>query len=456
MRARTMMYSMLSCLGRRTVSGLICAHAGQFQDWSASYRLFEKERFDPCALFAPIREAVCELSPKDLPLVAALDDTLLPRSGRKVAGTSWRRDPLGPPFRNNFLWAQRFVQLSLVLPSAGLGTAGRGIPVDFVHAPTPKKPKRNATEEEVERYHELQKKMRSSVVGAERVLKLRRALDAKEETKGRKLIVAVDGGYTNREIFKSIPEDTVLVGRMRKDAQIFGLPEPETRMRRGRSRLYGEPLPTPEALRQDETIAWQPVQAYAAGERHTFDVKIVGPIRWKSAGGRDLKLVIVRPIAYRPRKSAHLLYRDPAYLICSDPTLPVAQLLQAYLWRWEIEVNHREEKTLMGAGEAQVRTEAAVSSAPAFAIASYALLHVAAAQAGIQTNGLPLPKWRRSEPPRRCSSEQLIQRVRAEMWGKAMRLPENYFNGFAFQNDATRSRFNPLNQAASAVFYASG
>lgn len=37
--------------------------------------------------------------------------------------------------------------------------------------------------------------------------------------------------------------------------------------------MYGESLPTPEALRQDDTLAWQQVHAYAAGERHVFDVK---------------------------------------------------------------------------------------------------------------------------------------------------------------------------------------
>lgn len=450
------MYSMLSCLGRRTVSGLICAHAGQFQDWSASYRLFEKDRFEAAALFAPIREAVCQLAPADLPLFAALDDTLLPRWGRKVMGASWRRDPLGPPFRNNFLWSQRFLQLSLVLPSAGLGSAGRGIPIDVVHAPTPAKPQRYATDEELEQYKERQKKMRASAIGAGRIVKLREALDQQESTKGRKLLVAVDGGYTNREVFGSIPENTVLIGRIRKDAQLFRLPEPKTRTQRGRTRRYGEPMPTPDALRQDETVRWQQVKAHAAGERHTFDVKVIGPLRWKPAGGKDLQLVIVRPIAYRPRKGAHLLYRNPAYLICSDPTLPIEQLLQAYLWRWEIEVNHREEKTLFGAGDAQVRTETAVSSAPTLAIASYALLQVAAAQAGIQNNGLPLPKWRGSEPPRRCSSEQLMQRVRAEMWGRTLNLPIDSFEGFAGGHQPAQSHRKSISHAASAVFYASG
>ena len=39
--------------------------------------------------------------------------------------------------------------------------------------------------------------------------------------------------------------------------------------------------------------------------------------------------------------------------------LPVEKLLQYYLWRWGIEVNFRDEKTLIGTGQAQVRGTAA-------------------------------------------------------------------------------------------------
>jgi hypothetical protein len=79
------------------------------------------------------------------------------------------------------------------------------------------------------------------------------------------------------------------------------------------------------------------VQAFAAGNVHDFDIKFITPLRWKHAGGeRQLSLLVVRPIAYRLRKGAHLSYRNPAYVICSDPALAPQQILQAYLWRWEI------------------------------------------------------------------------------------------------------------------------
>ncbi len=57
-RARTLAMSSLVGLGRRTVSGMLCASAQQFGDWSAAYRLFERQRFDSQALFAPVRREV--------------------------------------------------------------------------------------------------------------------------------------------------------------------------------------------------------------------------------------------------------------------------------------------------------------------------------------------------------------------------------------------------------------
>jgi hypothetical protein len=53
-RARTLAMSALVGLGRRTISGLLCTSAQQFTDWSAAYRLFERERFDREALFDPV------------------------------------------------------------------------------------------------------------------------------------------------------------------------------------------------------------------------------------------------------------------------------------------------------------------------------------------------------------------------------------------------------------------
>jgi len=422
----------------------------QFSDWTAAYRLFAKERIDMADLFAPVREEVAHLLSRELPFIAVLDDTSARKSGRRVKGASWRLDRLGPKFSPNFVWAQRFLQTAAILPEAGLSGRARAIPIGFEHCPSPKRPGKRAARCEWDQYRIDQKAMRISVEGARRIRALRADLDAHEESIGRRLLVAVDGAYTNRTVFADIPERTCLIGRIRKDAKLFSSPQ-SVGIGRGRPRVYGMPLPTPEQIRQDEAVPWQTVKAYAAGKIHDFDVKVIGPIRWKGAGARDLSLIVIRPLAYRPTRKSKLLYRDPAYLLCSEVSLSVELVLQAYLWRWEIEVVFRDEKTLLGLGEAQVRTDPAVAHVPAFVAAMYAYLHLAAALAGVRAPILPRPKWRRPKPDERCSTGHLIGLLRTELWGRALGV---VFRGFDDQPHAVTKPPKIENQTAAAVIYA--
>jgi len=88
-------------------------------------------------LFSTVRDAVLEKIPETAPMVVALDDTLLPKSGKKTDGVAYRRDPLGPSFRPNFIRAQRFVQLSAAIFSETRAQPADMAPIDFRHAPTP-------------------------------------------------------------------------------------------------------------------------------------------------------------------------------------------------------------------------------------------------------------------------------------------------------------------------------
>jgi len=60
------------------------------------------------------------------------------------------------------------------------------------------------------------------------------------------------------------------------------------------------------------------------------------------------------PTPYRKRQSSRLYYRDPAYLLTSVLRGCAHALLQIYFDRWQIEVNHREEKDTLGVGQAQL------------------------------------------------------------------------------------------------------
>jgi hypothetical protein len=76
-----------------------------------------------------------------------------------------------------------------------------------------------------------------------------------------------------------------------------------------------------------------------------------------------------------------------------------------YLDRWEIEVNHRDEKTTLGVGQAQVWSRKSVARQPALVVAAYSALLLASLEAyGATRNEVYrfLPKWRRRSQRPSC------------------------------------------------------
>jgi hypothetical protein len=422
-RARRIALGLLGCLGRHTVTGAICATGRQDEDWSADYRLFSQSPWSQTDLFAPVVQGVLDRLAPGLPFVAALDDTRLPKTGTKIPGASRGRDPLSPPFHVNLIWAQRFLQVSGFVRDGETAAPARSIPVRYCHAPAVAKPKRSAPPEAWKAYEVERRRDNLSTRAVSALRELREDLDCRQAA-DRRLIVTVDGSYTNQTVLKSPLERTTLIGRIRKDAKLFYPPAPATVAAKGRPRRYGAQAPTPEQLRRDDSIPWQEVQAFAAGRTHDFRVKTLGPVLWPKAGAdKPLQVMVIAPLSYRPRKGSPLLYRQPAYLICQDLTLPAETFLQYYLWHWGIEVNHRDEKQIVGVGEAQVRSPLSADRQPAFAVGCYSMLLLA----GVQTFGLTtaqtvsvLPKWRAGRPGSQPCTQDLLQRLRGEIWGDAL------------------------------------
>lgn len=417
--ARELAYGILTCLGRRTITGILTTRGRQFVDWSSAYKLFAKNRVNVGELFKVVRQGVLEVLPVNSMIIVHMDDTIIRKVGKKIPGTAWRRDPMGPAFHTNFVWGQRFIQVSVALPDTGLNSQSRAIPIDFHHCPTIKRLGKDADQAQIDQFKEQKKIAKLSKQGALRIELLRKELD-KEGAKDRVLYVSVDGSYTNEAVLKSLPAKTVLIGRIRKDTKLYGLPIQEKQT--GRKKVYGNRLPPPEQIRLEDHAPWQLVNAWAAGKSHGFKIKVVRDLRWRSAGEHhDLQLVIIKPLAYRLTKTSRLLYRDPAYLICTDNNLSIDKLLQAYLWRWEIEVNFRDEKTLFGCGEAQVRNSNSAETVPAFTVAIYGMMHLAAHNTVKERDQSILPRasWNPAKENQRLSTCEVTNLFRAQLWSKA-------------------------------------
>lgn len=385
----------------------------QDQDWSWPYQALSSPTWRLHELFDPLLEDVLRLRPDpQSPLFSAQDDSLLRKTGRKMPGTFYARDPLSPPFQTNLVLGQRFLQTSMLMRVPGQQRPARSIPVSFRHTPPLKAPPRSSAEVK-KQFQEAAKKKTQSHAALEELCALRGRLD-RLGAESRVLINSVDGSFANRNYLRHLPERTVVVARFRKDAKLRAfLPREQ---RRG-PRKYGPQLPPPDQHRTDDSIPWQELVVFVAGEMRRLRYKCVDGVCWPQATlDRPLRLIIIKEAGYRLCKGSALLYREPAYLIATSLDFAPSILIEAYLGRWEIEVNFREEKNGLGVGRAQVWNPKAVACAPAFLVACYSSLLLSSIEAfdDRRTDALDsLAAWR-NQKPLRPSLRELIHLLRRE------------------------------------------
>jgi hypothetical protein len=273
---------------------------------------------------------------------------------------------------------------------------------------------RRASPEQQAAVKEVKKKHRLSVVGLEQLRHCRQQLDALPGGADSWIIDVVDGSYANRTFFRGLPERTHVVARARKDAKLRAYLPPEQRQG---ARKYGEDLPTPLEILREEQIPWQSLTVWVAGQFRTLQYKVVEGVAWpKVSGPTRLRLIVIKAAGYRLRKGSKLLYREPAFLMTTDITTALELLIKAYLARWEIEVNFREEKTDVGVGQAPVRNAESVERLPRFQVACYSLLLWCCLSVfGDQRTAAfdPLPCWRKQTPVR-PSIRDLLRLLRQE------------------------------------------
>lgn len=408
---RAMQHAMaLPCvLGRRTITRTLCALGRSEQDWSADYKLFSRCRWRPEQLFQPVLDEHLQRYPKG-PVFVAVDDTKLKKTGKKIPGTCWQRDPLSPPFHVNFLYGLRFLQASLLFPHYREGDySARALPVRFQEAAVVKKPGKRASEEQLKQYKQLKQTKNLSTQTLELLRGLRANLDERGG-RARLLLMVGDGSFCNKTIFRAQGAGTEWLARCRKDARLcFAAPAAERRK-------YAQEIFTPEQVRQDPGRGWQRVQIHFGGKRRSVKYKELQEVLWKRGSGtRPLRLLVIAPVPYKLSKHSRTNYRQPAYFLSTDLTTSTKLLVQACFDRWQIEVNHRDEKDLLGVGQAQVWATQSVPRQPALAVAAYSMLLLAALREfgpGRTDNYVIHPCWRKES--KRPSFLDIVTLLRKE------------------------------------------
>jgi DDE superfamily endonuclease len=397
-------------MGGRTVSQSICMLGRSDQDWSADYKMFSRSPWTAEQLFNPVVDAYLDRYPQG-PVVMAIDDTKLHKAGKKIPGASWQRDPMSPPFHVNFIWGLRFLQASLVFPHHREGKfSARGFPVRFQHVPVVKRPGKRAQPEELKQYRTLRQQKNLSTSALNLIQDFRKQLDDKGVF-DRQLLITADGSFCNRTLFKPRFEHVDLLARCRKDARLCFQDQSDSR------RQYGVEVFTPEDVRTSDRCEWKQTRIYFGSKRRKVRYKVVTPVLWRrGAGTRLLRLIVIAPVSYKMSAHSHINYRDPAYLLTTDLKTSPRKLLQHYFDRWQIEVNHRDEKTLLTVGHAHVWSKLSVPRQPTFTVASYSMLLLAALRCfgpGRTSDFVPLPKWR--SPATRASVQDLLTLLRKDV-----------------------------------------
>jgi hypothetical protein len=411
LRARRQALGALLCLGRSTLSRIIWTTGRQQKSWSGEYFLHSRADWDPHALFAPILREALRWCPGRL-VGVAVDDTRLKKTGRSILQAQYHRDPLSPPFHVNLLWALRFLQASLLLPLHRSGAwAARGVPVRFEEVSAVKKPGRRAGEEAWKIYQREVKEHNLSRRFVHSMAQLRAAFDRAGAPK-KTLVIVGDGSFCNRTVFSAVPERVVLIARARKDA-VLCFPAPP-----GGRRFYAPDKFTPDRVRQDESRAWQITKIFYGGKRRRVRYKEVSGVLWQGgARRRPLRLLVLAATPYKKRRSGRFYYHHPAFLLTTMLEGCTRQLLQMYFDRWQIEVNHRDEKDTLGVGQAQMWNPVSVPRQPALVVAAYSALLLAALKTfgpGRAEAYAPLPRWRSSAKRPSCLDLSTLLRKEAE------------------------------------------
>lgn len=393
---------------KKTLSNISISTGNLDKKPSAIYKFFSLLKWSPDDLFKPILEQCLPYFKQGF-IAIGVDDSKFKKTGKTIPNASWHRDPMSPPFHVNLMWGLRFLQFSALLPLYQFFSVPcRAIPVGFIDAPPVKKPSKKASIKEHQDYIQAKMTNNLSTIFVTHAKKIREFLNTIEMTSLRILFVC-DGSFCNKICMTMKIEGVDILARCRKNAALCFEAKNE------KKKKYSSKKFTPEKVRQDKTIVYQTNEFFYGGDHRKLKYKEVKEVLWQRITKLiPLRLIVIAPIPYVRGMKKN--YREPGYLLTTDLITPVEQLIQAYLDRLQIEYNFRDEKSIIGVGEAQVRNEKSVSKEPAFSVAVYSALLMASVLAygdKYQKERNVLPEWR--EIPSRPSCRMLMKELFHEL-----------------------------------------
>jgi hypothetical protein len=333
--------------------------AGLSRGWTTYYWLLQRGRWAWLAVWQALLAALVTLFD---PLVwhVVIDDTVVERISARAPGALVHHNHTAKPNRPRFLRGQGWLCLAAVVE--------RGWKVGAV--PLMLRLVRRGTNRGKLTSARFLLRLLGDRLGRVRVL-----LDA-WFMRARLIEAAVADGHT-------------VIGRVRRDLALYGVPRPPRRRRRGRPRKYGPRMTPPrvEAL---------PVHRTA---RVLYGKLEVAQYRTCRVAARFLKGRVVRAIWVRlERPDRRDGPSEERLLVCTDPDLPAAEVITSYAKRWSVEPLFAAMKHGWGLKDAWQQSRQGLMRWVTILAVGYALSQMLAYTDPARTPGLAAPApWRPPE-----------------------------------------------------------
>jgi hypothetical protein len=392
----TLMCGWVLNLRRHTVTQTVqAANAVEQKHISSFHRFFSRGRWllDDLSLIV-VRLIISSLVPHGV-IRLVVDDTLGRHTGKRIAAASMHRDPLlSTGKRPMFHWGHVWVVLSI---QVDLFSKSWALPVLF-------------------RLHRSKKRCirerRPYKKTTEHARELVELLVAEFPDRDFQLIG--DAAYTNSTLIKGRPKSVTLIGRARLDAALYAPPPKPRRGQRGRPRVRGKRLPSPQKQARSKRAKWKKVEVEVYGKTATVSVLVIDALWYVAAGSELVRLVLVRGFPGHDHDDV---------FVCTDTTMGPRQIIEAYSRRWPLEVTFHEAKGKLGFEDPQNRTERAVERTAPMALIAYSLVVFWYVCRGQNTRAAHLPSMPWYDKGNAPTFSDMLATLRRASWAERLSDP---------------------------------
>ena len=334
------------------------------------------------------------------PLVLGLDDTIERRWGGKIQARGIYRDPVRSS-DSHFVKTSGLRWLSLML-LADIPWAGRVWALPFLSVLAPS-----------ERYWQQRGRKPKLLSDWARQL----LLQVQHWFPTRTLVVVADGAFASLQLLSDWAgrrRPITCITRLRLDARLFRPAPPRKKGTMGRPRLVGSRLPSLQQILTRRNTVWQRLKVRNwYGEAQRLVEVTSGTAVWYHTG---LPPVPIRWVLVRDPKGKF----ETRALLCTQLDQDPRQILQWFLWRWQVEVTFQEVRVHLGVETQRQWSHLAIARTTPVLLGLFSVITLLAHRLS-GAGELPIRQaaWYRKTQP---TFSDAIALIREQLWH-----PSNFF-----------------------------